>query len=376
MSDLDILTSINLDDDVGGSSHPLMGVDMFANIASDGGENGAGDEIKIDIQDIGEIGSGAVDFDDKGFSKITVEDGSRPSVSFASNPRVFASQSPAPPSAPVEPKKTEAELFADKLDLLHKFERLEKKWDEEGKTFPYKYDHNSNIDEMRITYEKLRRNQEITNSIKFQRNMLMSFVTGVEYLNGKFDPFGIRLDGWGESVNENLADYDDVFEQLHEKYKERAKMPPELTLLMQLGSSAFMFNLTKTMFANTKIPGLDSVLRGNPELARDFAKAAMRKMGDDVAGASKFAEAFSAPPPSKPFNPPPPPKPTAKVRREMKGPSGFDFMGGINQMAAKAPEEIEVKSIHTDDDGGSVVSTQSRARIRRTENGGRTIDLG
>ena len=49
----------------------------------------------------------------------------------------------------------------------------------------------------------------IDNSIKFQRKMLMACITGLEFLNGKFDPFNVKLDGWSESVNENVNDYDD-----------------------------------------------------------------------------------------------------------------------------------------------------------------------
>ena len=48
--------------------------------------------------------------------------------------------------------------------------------------------------------------------------MLMAFVSGLEFLNQKFDPFDLKLDGWAESVHENIDDYDDVFGELHEKY--------------------------------------------------------------------------------------------------------------------------------------------------------------
>ena len=40
--------------------------------------------------------------------------------------------------------------------------------------------------------------------------MLMACITGVEFLNGKFDPFNIKLDGWSESMNEGINDYDEL----------------------------------------------------------------------------------------------------------------------------------------------------------------------
>ena len=67
--------------------------------------------------------------------------------------------------------------------------------------------------------------------------MLMAAVTGLEFLNSKFDPFDLKMDGWAEQVNENVSDYDEIFAELHEKYKSKAKMAPELKLLFQLGVS-------------------------------------------------------------------------------------------------------------------------------------------
>ena len=42
----------------------------------------------------------------------------------------------------------------------------------------------------------------------------MAAITGLEFLNNKFDPFDLKMDGWAEQVNENLNDYDEIFEEL------------------------------------------------------------------------------------------------------------------------------------------------------------------
>ena len=52
--------------------------------------------------------------------------------------------------------------------------------------------------------------------------MLMAAITGLEFLNSKFDPFDLKLDGWAEQVGENVDDYDEIFGELHEKYKSKA----------------------------------------------------------------------------------------------------------------------------------------------------------
>jgi len=103
---------------------------------------------------------------------------------------------------------------------------------------------------------------------------LMAAITGLEFLNGKFDPFDLKMDGWAEQVNENINDYDDIFAELHEKYKSKAKMAPELKLLFQLGGSAIMVHMTNTMFKSA-MPGMDDIMKQNPELMQQFAKAAV-----------------------------------------------------------------------------------------------------
>ena len=135
----------------------------------------------------------------------------------------------------------------------------------------------SNLSEMQGEYESLKSEAERKNSVKFQGKMLMAAITGLEFLNNKFDPFDLRLDGWSENVNENIDDYDEIFAELHEKYKSKATMAPELKLLFQLGGSACILHMTNSMFKNS-IPGMDDIMRQNPELMQQFTQAAVNQM--------------------------------------------------------------------------------------------------
>ena len=45
-----------------------------------------------------------------------------------------------------------------------------------------------------------------------------------------------------------------------------------------LGGSAFMFHLTNTLFKSS-IPGMDDIMKQNPELMKQFAKAAVGSIG-------------------------------------------------------------------------------------------------
>jgi hypothetical protein len=162
----------------------------------------------------------------------------------------------------------------EKREILYQMDRLESK----GYRLPFKFNMESDINQMRSEYTKLIREKEVDASIRFQRKMLMAFVTGTEYMNTRYDPFAIRLEGWSEQVHETLTDYDDIFEELHSKYKSTGKkMSPELRLLISLSGSAFMFHLTNRMFKENPLPNVENVLRSNPELMKQFQQAAAKQ---------------------------------------------------------------------------------------------------
>ncbi len=175
------------------------------------------------------------------------------------------------------------EELKEKFKYLRKLEDLEKK----GVSLSKRYNMDSNLDEMIGEYETILAEKERSNSVKFQGKMMMACITGLEFLNNKFDPFDIKLDGWGEQINENIDEYDDIFAELHEKYKSKAKMSPELKLLFQLGGSALMVHMSNTLFKSS-MPGMDDIMRQNPELMKQFTQAAVSSMGQSNPGFSGF----------------------------------------------------------------------------------------
>lgn len=165
--------------------------------------------------------------------------------------------------------KTQAEILKEKQDLLFKLNRLQKA----GMPVSQKYTMTSKLDDIKSEFVGLKSQRDLQNSVKFQRKMMMAVVTGVEFINTKFDPFDVKLDGWSESVHENVNDYDEIFEELHDKYKEKAKMAPETKLFFSLAGSAFMFHLTQSLFKTS--PAIGDVMQQNPELMKQFAQAAV-----------------------------------------------------------------------------------------------------
>lgn len=189
----------------------------------------------------------------------------------------------APSAPPPQPTLSAEEMLREKLKILRKLEDLEKR----GIQLTKKYTMDSPLAEMKGEYEMIKNEKEKKNSIKFQGKMLMAFVSGLEFLNGRFDPFDLKLDGWSEAVNENIDEYDDVFGELHEKYGGKAKMAPELKLLFMLGGSAAMLHMTNTMFKSS-MPGMDDIMRQNPELMQQFQSAAMNSMNQSNPGFGQF----------------------------------------------------------------------------------------
>jgi len=252
-------------------------------------------------------------------------------------------------SVDANPQMTKEELLREKFKYLRKLEDLEQK----GITLTKKYSMESSLAEMKGEYETHLEERERRNSVKFQGKMLMSVITGMEYLNNKFDPFDLKLDGWSEQVNENIDDYDDIFSELHDKYKSKAKMAPELKLLFQLGGSAIMLHMTNTMFKSA-MPGMDDIMRQNPELMQQFTAAAVNSMSQTRPGFGNFMgdlmgpgpQGQSQPPPSQnpsrqapPYipnqRPPPPPVPTSV--RDPNADAGTPFRAGNNTAAAPMP---------------------------------------
>jgi hypothetical protein len=168
-------------------------------------------------------------------------------------------------------------IFKDELsqkrEILYQMDRLKTK----GINVPYNFTMNSGLLEMQSAYDRIVKEKEIDGSVRFQRKMMMGFITGLEYLNTRYDPLTVQLDGWSEQVHENINDYDEIFEELHDKYKgNNSQMAPELKLLVSLSGSAFMFHLTKRMFSQSNVPDVESVLKENPELMKQFQQASAK----------------------------------------------------------------------------------------------------
>ena len=236
---------------------------------------------------------------------------------------------------------TPNEIKTEKIDMLYKFRKLEG----QGIRPTMNYNMNSNLEDMRSEYYKLKKQRENENSVKFQRKILMAAVTGAEFLNNKFDPFDIKLDGWSESVNDSINDFDEIFEELAEKYGGKSEMAPELKLVMAIGGSAFMFHLTQTLFKSS-MPGMGDIMQQNPDLMKQFAQAAVGSMANNV----------REPPQMQPNIPR---QQQPQQRPDMNGPAGLDdFISQMNLQPDAVPDldSISIMSGNTDRNSNSGIT--------------------
>jgi hypothetical protein len=141
------------------------------------------------------------------------------------------------------PPMTFEEMQQQKAYYLSQLRRLEKK----GHLPSRRLGQEHSLDEIRGEVFRIRKEIELDDGIRYCKQGLMFFVSTIEMLNEKFDPFGAKLTGWSNTVMATQESYDNVFEELYEKYSTTMKVAPEIKLISMIAGSAFMFHLQKTL---------------------------------------------------------------------------------------------------------------------------------
>jgi len=255
-------------------------------------------------------------------------------------------------------------------------------------------------------YETVMEDKRKKDSVKLQGWWFMTFINSIEYANTVFNPFDLNLDGWGEQVNEDIDSYEEIFSELHEKYK-GGKLSPEISLLLRLGFSAAVVNITNKALS-TATPGFNDVIRQSPELMRMFTNATVQSMSQQSPGfgfANNMANPMDPvntsrgppPPPVETKNQPPPPRagsqmnftqapsnrpdisagrgamfrepgiemqsqaPAQQPRPEMRGPQNLDFNGMLSGLKTR---EVELPQMTAEND--SLVSVTSLRDLQNT----------
>lgn len=146
----------------------------------------------------------------------------------------------------------------EKSEFLYKFNKV----NTNGKWSSLNLDMNNSLEEIKNEYQRVSSAIQNERSVAFLKRMLLLGVQGVEMLNTKFDPLGVDLDGWSESMGYSLEnqEYDEVLAELYEKYKGKGQMSPEMKLLFMIISSATMFTVTKRLTNMESSSGLGNLI--------------------------------------------------------------------------------------------------------------------
>jgi hypothetical protein len=177
------------------------------------------------------------------------------------------------------PRMTDREKRRKKRAMIKKLEE----WYEKGfikHTSNFNLD--SDYDEVEDEYETAMEDKRKKDSVKLQGWWFTTLINSLEYGNAVFDPFGLNLDGWGEQINEDIDSYEDIFAELHDKYK-GGKMSPEVSLLLRVGFSGAVLNITNKALS-TATPGFNDVIKQSPELMKMFSTATAQTMGQQSPG--------------------------------------------------------------------------------------------
>lgn len=162
-----------------------------------------------------------------------------------------------------------------KIELLRIFTELKR----QGFVISQEYSMSSSLHTMEQEYEILKSSKMKNQALKLSQGFLINAVQTLEFLNSKFDPLGVDLIGFSEVVSLGIDDYNEVLDELYEKYKQYGrKVEPELKLVLMLGGSAASFHASKVLLKN--VPGMENLQR-NPKF--------VNKMG------KQFAESMSKP---------------------------------------------------------------------------------
>jgi hypothetical protein len=192
------------------------------------------------------------------------------------------------------------------------------------------YTIDSNYEEVEDEYETTLEEKRKKDSIKLQGWWFMTAVNSIEYANSAFNPFDINLDGWGEQVNEDIDSYEEIFAELHDKYK-GGKLSPEISLLLRLGFSAAVVNFTNKALSSAT-PAFNDVIKQSPELMKMFTNATVSSMSQASPGFN-FANNMmkDATGPSMNMGPPPAPVETKTMPFSGQRP-------GNNTMTSNRPD--------------------------------------
>jgi hypothetical protein len=175
-------------------------------------------------------------------------------------------------------------------------------------------------DEMEAEYDMHANRRNKKNQTNFYKQILTAMVTGIDFVNTKYDPFKFKLKGWGRQFQNEVDDYDEVLGELYEKYKGKtaSMMGPEARLMGMVLWSGVTFHITQYLGPNmSDVMGQNTgALSG---LLGGLSKQQAPSNNDDILQRIKQSQNRThAPAPAPAPTPTSKPQPDPEVNRKLR----------------------------------------------------------
>ena len=203
----------------------------------------------------------------------------------------------------------------------------------------------STLEEMEMELEFIRKEKDMDRTVQQFSEWFVTGMGGLEWSSknvGLVKAFGLKLDGLSEAAQMKVGDMEEDFEELYDLYGDKLRMHPLVRIPIRTCMMVYMVHLTNEMVHKSPIPNIDTILKTNPDIARQLATAAMQSQSqqrqappppqfsggsDPLSGLQNFMSSMVPPqvqrPPTVKFplkvqrpNPQPP-----QAKTEMKPPS-------------------------------------------------------
>jgi len=152
-------------------------------------------------------------------------------------------------------------------------------------TLYQKFTIDSDPDIMEEEYKLHENKRKKENQVKFYKNILINVISGIEFLNDKYDPFDFKLKDWSRQVATDMDDYTEVLEELYDKHRNKmGKMSPEIKLLFMIVMSGVTYHISQALFGSA---GLGDAVKNNPNVLNKLIGGLMKdnKEIDEKGGA-------------------------------------------------------------------------------------------
>jgi hypothetical protein len=271
-------------------------------------------------------------------------DFSGPSETWSGVENLNAQESFIPRSTP---RMSDEHSQRKKYEILRKFDRLAKM----GVPLRKRFTMDSTLEEMEMELEFIRKEKDMDRTVQQFSEWFVTGMGGLEWSSknvGLVKAFGLKLDGLSEAAQMKVGDMEEDFEELYDLYGDKLRMHPLVRIPIRTCMMVYMVHLTNEMVHKSPIPNIDTILKTNPDIARQLATAAMQSQGqqrqaqaqaqaqvpqfsgggDPLSGLQNFMSSMVPPQVQRPqtIKSPvkitrPNPQPPQVVRTEMKAPT-------------------------------------------------------